>query len=97
LRFVGFRELSLPSGVGKDPILCELSGLSLSSVDPNAARVGYKAAALLRLMIQGRKTIPKTTLIAPRGIVVRQSTNTLAPPNQEMANNRFRAVVRRYA
>jgi LacI family transcriptional regulator len=73
-------------GVDNDPIWCELSGLSLSSIEPNAERVGYEAAALLERMIAGRRRIPMTTRVAPRGVVVRQSTNTLAIPNQEMAH-----------
>jgi LacI family transcriptional regulator len=73
-------------GVDNDPIWCELSGLSLSSVAPNAERVGYEAAALLERMIVRRRRVPHTTLVAPRGVVVRQSTSGLAIPNQEMAH-----------
>ena len=71
-------------GVNNDRILCELSDLLLSSVDPDARRIGHKAAALLHRMIQGRGPVPKTTLIAPRGVVARQSTDVLAFADPEM-------------
>jgi LacI family transcriptional regulator len=73
-------------GVDNDPVWCELSGLSLSSVDPNAERIGYEAAALLDRMMNGHRRIPEKTLVSPRGVVVRQSTNALAIPNREMAD-----------
>lgn len=73
-------------GVDNDPVLCELSGLSLSSVDPNAERIGYEAASLLHRMVQRRKRVQKPVYIAPRGIVMRQSTNAFAVSNQEMSD-----------
>jgi LacI family transcriptional regulator len=71
-------------GVNNDRILCELSDLLLSSVDPDASRIGYEAAAVLHRLIERRGPVPKTTLIAPRGVVARQSTDMLTFANPEL-------------
>lgn len=60
-------------GVDNTGFICELSSPSLSSVIPDAERMGYEAACLLgHLMTGGVQQEPLT--IAPRGIAARQST-----------------------
>ncbi len=71
-------------GVDNDPVLCELSDPPLSSVDPNARKIGYKGAALLSDIINGHPT-PRTVLIEPAGVVSRQSTEILAIPDEDFA------------
>lgn len=67
-------------GVDDTATFCELCEPPLSSVAPNAERVGFEAAALLDAMMDGRTTRAqsKPLLIPPRGIVTRQSTNVFA-------------------
>lgn len=65
-------------GVDDDVLLCELCDPPLSSVVPNAERVGYEAAALLERLMHGGKPGQPVTLIPPLGVTVRQSTDVLA-------------------
>jgi LacI family transcriptional regulator len=72
-------------GVDNDLIQCELSNPPLSSVDPNAVRVGYEAAALLHRLIQGQPKPNRRRLVEPRGVVPRRSTDVLAIPDPDAA------------
>lgn len=65
-------------GVHNDELLCELCDPPLSSVIPNARRVGYEAAALLERMIAGEKVPAQTVLLEPIGVATRQSTDVTA-------------------
>ena len=72
-------------GVDNDEILCNLSSPPLSSVDINTEQVGYEAAALLERMMAGRPGPEKPLLLAPHGVVSRESTNVLATEDRELA------------
>jgi LacI family transcriptional regulator len=65
-------------GVDNDPILCELSTPSLSSVVPDAITTGYQSAILLAQIMNRVGIEQKEHLIEPLGIVTRQSTDVLA-------------------
>ena len=66
-------------GIGDDTLVCENQAVPLSSVGHNLARIGYTGAALLdRLMSGKRKKAPSIVWIRPTGIVVRNSTDTVA-------------------
>ena len=65
-------------GVDNDPLLCNLSTPSLSSVIPNAFGSGQLAAELLGQLMEKRKISSQGTLIAPLGIAQRQSTDVTA-------------------
>jgi LacI family transcriptional regulator len=65
-------------GVDNDPTLCELATPPLTSIDPNAAKVGYEAAALLHRLIESNGPPPREVLIEPTGIVSRRSSDVLA-------------------
>lgn len=76
-------NLSVPDdvaiiGVDNDEFLCNLSTPPLTSIDVNPERIGYEAAALLDRMMRGGKPPKKPRLYAPRGIVVRKSTDITA-------------------
>ena len=58
-------------GVDNDPTLCDLATPPLTSIDPNAAKVGYEAAALLHRLIEMNDPPPEEVLIEPTGIVAR--------------------------
>ena len=72
-------------GADNEEVLCDLSDPPLSSVVPNAERVGYEAAALLDQMMSGKKVQAKPSLIEPIGIVTRGSTEVLAVEDRQVA------------
>jgi len=71
-------------GVDNDEHLCDLSIPPLTSVDVNAEQIGHEAAALLDQMMQGRKSIPKSQKLSPRGVVTRLSTDVIASDDPEV-------------
>jgi LacI family transcriptional regulator len=72
-------------GVDNDEILCNLSSPPLSSVDINTTQVGYAAAALLDRMMTGAAPAEPILLLAPHGVVPRESTDVLATEDRELA------------
>lgn len=65
-------------GIDNDPVVCGLSDPPLSSVELDQYNSGYRAAALLNEMMQG-KTPEKTVITAQAGeLVVRQSSDIFA-------------------
>ncbi len=71
-------------GVDNDEHLCDLSIPPLTSVDVNAEQIGYTAAELLDQLMQGRKFSHKPLRLAPRGIFVRLSTDTVASDDEDV-------------
>jgi LacI family transcriptional regulator len=71
-------------GLGNDPVICETVRPTLSSVDINAHRIGYEAAALLDRLMAG---IPPQDIISvpPSHVVVRQSTDLIAIEDSDLA------------
>jgi LacI family transcriptional regulator len=65
-------------GVDNEEILCELCTPPLSSVEPEAERIGYAAAELLDAMMAGHSPRPKRLSIEPVRVVVRRSSEALA-------------------
>jgi LacI family transcriptional regulator len=72
-------------GVDNDPYLCNLSTPKLSSIDVNAERIGYEAAALLDRMMKGGRAPRRMVLFEPRGLVIRQSTDVTAVSDPQVA------------
>jgi LacI family transcriptional regulator len=72
-------------GVDNDPACCEISSPSLSSVRPNARRVGEEAAALMDRILSGKDVSGEEILIPPIDIVVRQSSDVIAVPDNLVA------------
>lgn len=72
-------------GVNNDDIFCELTDVPLSSVDPNAERVGYEAARLLDRLLKKKQPPGAPVLVAPRGVVVRASSDYFALEDQNLA------------
>src|SRR6185369_14088720 len=65
-------------GADNDEPLCSICSPPLTSVCPNHEEVGYHAAVLLDRMMNGEPWPKDPVLIAPRTIVVRQSTEVSA-------------------
>ncbi len=75
--------LSIPDDIailGKDnnALFCNAVAVPLSSIDMNLDALGYHAARLLDQLLDGTPLPDAPFIITPRGIVERQSTNTLA-------------------
>ena len=65
-------------GVDNDEIICDLAVPPLTSVDPAADAIGFRAAELLHEMLDGNIAPAKTIYFPPKGVVARASTNVIA-------------------
>jgi len=82
-------------GGDEDSLLCETCNPSLSGVALTSERIGYEAAALLDRLLHGEPCPADPILIAPPPVVVRQSTDTLAVEDRDLA--RAIAFIRMHA
>jgi len=73
-------------GVDDDETLCDVSNPSLSSICAAHDLVGYEAAAVLDRFLRTGKAPASSTLIAPRGVITRQSTDVLAIDDAALAS-----------
>ena len=71
-------------GVDNDEVLCELCAPPLSSVQPNARRTGYEAAAMLARMMRGERPGSQTRYVEPVRVVERQSTEVVAVADERV-------------
>jgi LacI family transcriptional regulator len=83
-------EIKVPSevaiiSVGNDELLCEMADPPLSSVFPDAERIGYLAASYLDTLLAGKGEVPQITRIPPIGVVARQSTDSFAIDDPDVA------------
>ena len=72
-------------GAENDETLCTLARPQLSSVAFDGERVGYEAAALLDRMMAGEAQPSEPILVAPTGLVVRQSSDIMAIDDPQVA------------
>lgn len=72
-------------GVDNDPVICGVCHPPLSSIELGSDRIGYEAASLLDRMMARRRPSTGDVLIEPVEIVTRQSTDTLAIDDPEVA------------
>jgi LacI family transcriptional regulator len=70
-------------GIDNTPILCDLTSIPITSVDPDFWQNGYQAAAMLDQLMQKKKVPQKPLVIPPKGITMRRSTDTLYIPNAD--------------
>jgi LacI family transcriptional regulator len=82
-------------GVDNDEPVCEIADPPLTSVVPDAARLGFEAASLLDRMIRKGFRPKRPVFLPPVGVVTRQSTDVLAFENVELAA--ALRLIRRYA
>jgi LacI family transcriptional regulator len=71
-------------GVDNNRIVCETAQPTLSSVALNAREVGYRAAELLDALMSGRSAPKREILVAPTGVVARESTDRMAVGDPEL-------------
>lgn len=65
-------------GVDNDLLLCENQAISISSVFHDLEQIGYSASELLEQLMSGDVKGTPTRLVPPRGVVLRNSTDTIA-------------------
>jgi LacI family transcriptional regulator len=65
-------------GVDNAETFCELCNPPLSSVVPDAERIGFEAAGLLDRLMTGSRTQSASLLVQPLGLVTRQSSEVFA-------------------
>jgi LacI family transcriptional regulator len=72
-------ELKVPEevgviGVDNDPLLAQLCGPTLTSVDPGASMVGFRAVEMVAQILSRQATDNRPILLPPKGVNVREST-----------------------
>jgi len=72
-------------GQHNDELLCDLCDPPLSSVIPDARRIGFLAAELLDGLMRGKRPPKRAVRVAPLGVATRQSTDTLAVEDARLA------------
>jgi LacI family transcriptional regulator len=72
-------------GVDNEEVLCRLCDPPLSTIVPNARRIGFSAAELLADLMTGGRPGAVDIRIPPTGVVTRQSTDTLAIDDPDVA------------
>lgn len=82
-------------GVDNDEVLCRLTSPPLSSIDLDSPAIGYRAASLLDNLMRGEAAVSEPIWIPPRGAVTRQSTDTRAIDDADLA--RALAFIREHA
>lgn len=78
-----------------DDLLCEACSPSLSGIALTSERIGFEAAKLLDRLMHGEPPPPGPLLLEPTGVVARQSTDTLAVDDPDLA--RAIAFIRSHA
>jgi LacI family transcriptional regulator len=73
-------------GVDNEELVCLLAYPPLSSVIPDAFRVGYEAAGLLDDMMKGRGVTEMLRSIPPLSVAIRQSSDVTAIANPSIAS-----------
>ena len=71
-------------GVGNDELICDISSIPISSVDVAAVRIGREAAEMIDHLRRSAAPPDRPILIAPAGVVTRQSSDVMAAENQEV-------------
>lgn len=72
-------------GVDDDEAICLLCDPTLSSVRPDAERVGYRAAEILHQMLAGTLPLEEIEFVPPTAAVERLSTQVVAIEDPELA------------
>ena len=79
------REVSV-LGVDNDPLLCDFTNPTISSIDPNPFEIGYQAAKAIAQWIADPKRKPQDVKPAPAGLLERASTQAFPFPEPWMTD-----------
>lgn len=90
LNICRIQDISVPDdigmiGVDDDDAICPLCDPPLSSVCPDAERIGFRAAEILNEMIHRKHTKWETEYVRPRTVVQRLSSQVTAVDDREVA------------
>ncbi|QDU72826.1 AraC family transcriptional regulator [Mucisphaera calidilacus] len=86
-RRLGYRvpeDLAIIAG-DHDDLMASIADPPVSCIDHNAVQIGYQAAATLDRLMRG-EDVPPVQRIEPSGIIARQSTDTLAIEDPQLAS-----------
>lgn len=72
-------------GVDNDEVVCELSWPPLTSIELDPEKVGFEAASLLDQLMRGDQPPGQPTLVEPKCLLPRQSTDIIATADTEVA------------
>ncbi len=72
-------------GCDDDLHACELTWPPLSTIDHGARQVGYRSAEMLDTLLRGGTVEPRQLAVSPLRVIERQSTNTLAIEDPDVA------------
>ncbi|MEO0797139.1 MAG: substrate-binding domain-containing protein [Verrucomicrobiota bacterium] len=64
-------------GVDNNPLICEVQTVPLSSIDRDATGIALEGARLLQAAMDGEKVPSTTTIIPPKGVISRASSDEL--------------------
>jgi len=73
-------------GVDNDDLVQSLAYPPLSTVNTARQRIGFEAAAMLERLMRGETIAASPLLIPPAGVITRQSTETLAVSDPDVAD-----------
>ena len=73
------------AGVDNETLICMFGQTPLSSLDDNAVRIGYEAAALLASLMEGEPVPAGDVLVPPGPFVARRSTDLVAAEDPAIA------------
>jgi len=82
---VAVPEQAAVLGVDNDEILNKLASPPMSSIDLDAIRIGYQAAALLGRLMHGDAPPDEPIFLPPAGVITRKSTDITAVQDPELA------------
>lgn len=82
---VAVPEQAAVIGVDNEDVACDLSNPPLTSVMPDAERIGFEAARLLDALMRGGKVERPEQFIPPKRIVTRRSTDVTAIDDPDVA------------
>lgn len=72
-------------GVDNDELICELTSPPLSSIEPDAQRIGREGAECLNRLMSGESPERRLILIPPKRVVSRVSSDMVATNDREVA------------
>jgi LacI family transcriptional regulator len=72
-------------GVDNDEILCRLCRPTLSTIEPNAEKIGYMAAELIAAQLDGQR-VEASYQLPPWRVVQRRSTDTVVADHPDVIN-----------
>jgi LacI family transcriptional regulator len=71
-------------GMENDPTLCDFCRPTLSSVSRDSWQLGFETATVLGRLMDGQQ-VPEEVVVAPEGVAARQSTDTIAVDDPDVA------------